>query len=69
MSDHIIELRDVRKSYGQVYALGGVDMHVDRAEVVGLVGATMERANPPSSRSSPGRCARPAAIFWCMARS
>jgi ABC-type sugar transport system ATPase subunit len=28
----------VRKSYGQVYALGGVNMHVDRAEVVGLVG-------------------------------
>ena len=38
MSNRIIELKDVRKSYGQVYALGGVDMHVDRAEVVGLVG-------------------------------
>ena len=38
MSDRIIELKDVRKSYGQVYALGGVNMHVDRAEVVGLVG-------------------------------
>ncbi len=38
MSDRIIELRDVRKSYGQVYALGGVSLHVDKAEVVGLVG-------------------------------
>src|SRR6478672_2029860 len=38
MADRIIELKDVRKSYGQVYALGGVDLHVDKAEVVGLVG-------------------------------
>jgi simple sugar transport system ATP-binding protein len=38
VTDRIIELRNVKKSYGQVYALGGVDLHVDRAEVVGLVG-------------------------------
>ena len=38
MADRIIELKDVRKSYGQVYALGGVDLHVDKSEVVGLVG-------------------------------
>jgi simple sugar transport system ATP-binding protein len=38
MSDRIVELKNITKSYGQVYALGGVDLHVDRAEVVGLVG-------------------------------
>lgn len=38
MSNRIIELRDIRKSYGQVYALGGVDLHVDTGEVMGLVG-------------------------------
>jgi simple sugar transport system ATP-binding protein len=38
VQDRIIELRDIKKSYGQVYALGGVDLHVDKAEVVGLVG-------------------------------
>ena len=38
MQDRIIELKDIKKSYGQVYALGGVDLHVDKAEVVGLVG-------------------------------
>ena len=38
MSKRIIELKDIKKSYGQVYALGGVDLHVDEAEVVGLVG-------------------------------
>ena len=38
MQDRIIELRDIRKSYGKVYALGGVDLHIDKAEVVGLVG-------------------------------
>jgi simple sugar transport system ATP-binding protein len=38
MSDRIIELKNIKKSYGQVYALGGVDLHVDKAEVVGLVG-------------------------------
>lgn len=38
MQDRIIELKGIKKSYGQVYALGGVDLHVDKAEVVGLVG-------------------------------
>jgi simple sugar transport system ATP-binding protein len=38
MGDRIIELKDIKKSYGQVYALGGVDLHVDKGEVVGLVG-------------------------------
>ncbi|TIN81407.1 MAG: sugar ABC transporter ATP-binding protein, partial [Mesorhizobium sp.] len=33
-----IELRDISKSYGQVYALGGVNLSVDRGEVVGLLG-------------------------------
>jgi simple sugar transport system ATP-binding protein len=38
MTKRIIELRNIKKSYGQVYALGGVDLFVDEAEVVGLVG-------------------------------
>lgn len=38
MSDRIVELKDIKKSYGKVYALGGIDLHVDKAEVVGLVG-------------------------------
>ena len=38
MQNRIIELKDIKKSYGQVYALGGVDLHVDQGEVVGLVG-------------------------------
>jgi len=38
MGERIIELKDIKKSYGQVYALGGVDLHVDKGEVVGLVG-------------------------------
>lgn len=38
MNERIIELKDIKKSYGQVYALGGVDLHVDKGEVVGLVG-------------------------------
>jgi len=38
MGNRIIELKDIKKSYGQVYALGGVDLHVDKGEVVGLVG-------------------------------
>ena len=37
MSKRIIDLKNITKSYGQVYALGGVDLHVDEAEVVGLV--------------------------------
>ncbi|TPL03403.1 ATP-binding cassette domain-containing protein [Mesorhizobium sp. B2-4-16] len=38
MGERIIELRDIKKSYGQVYALGGVNLSVDRGEVVGLIG-------------------------------
>ena len=38
MAEKLIELRDITKSYGNVYALGGVNLHVDRGEVVGLIG-------------------------------
>ena len=38
MAERIIEQRDISKSYGQVYALGGVNLSVDRGEVVGLIG-------------------------------
>lgn len=38
MTDHIIELRNITKSYGTIYALGGVSLHVDPGEVVGLLG-------------------------------
>ena len=38
MAERLIELRDITKSYGSVYALGGVNLHVDRGEVVGLIG-------------------------------
>ncbi len=38
MARHLIELRNITKSYGSVYALGGVSLHVDPGEVVGLIG-------------------------------
>jgi simple sugar transport system ATP-binding protein len=38
VADHLIELRDITKSYGSVYALGGVSLSVDEGEVVGLIG-------------------------------
>ncbi|THD41985.1 MAG: sugar ABC transporter ATP-binding protein [Bradyrhizobium sp.] len=38
MSGRVIELRDIKKSYGNVYALGGVDLWVDEGEVLGLIG-------------------------------
>jgi simple sugar transport system ATP-binding protein len=38
MLQHIIELKDITKSFGTVYALGGVSLHVDPGEVVGLLG-------------------------------
>jgi ABC-2 type transport system ATP-binding protein len=33
-----IEVRDLRKSYGDVEAVRGIDFHVDRGEVFGLLG-------------------------------
>jgi simple sugar transport system ATP-binding protein len=38
VAERLIELRDIKKSYGNVYALGGVSLHVDKGEVVGLIG-------------------------------
>lgn len=38
MSERLIELRNITKSYGRVFAVGGVSFHVDRGEVVGLLG-------------------------------
>jgi simple sugar transport system ATP-binding protein len=38
VSETLIELRNITKSYGRVYALGGVNFSVDRGEVVGLIG-------------------------------
>jgi simple sugar transport system ATP-binding protein len=38
MAQHIIELKNITKSFGTVCALGGVNLHVDPGEVVGLLG-------------------------------
>jgi simple sugar transport system ATP-binding protein len=38
ITEPIIELRNITKSYGTIYALGGVSLHVDPGEVVGLIG-------------------------------
>jgi simple sugar transport system ATP-binding protein len=38
MSERLIELRNITKSFGRVYALGGVNLSVDKGEVVGLIG-------------------------------
>jgi simple sugar transport system ATP-binding protein len=38
MHERLIELKDIAKSYGRVFAVGGVNFHVDRGEVVGLIG-------------------------------
>lgn len=38
MAQHVIELKNITKSFGTVYALGGVSLHVDPGEVVGLLG-------------------------------
>lgn len=38
MGERLIELREIKKSYGNVFAVGGVNLHVDRGEVVGLLG-------------------------------
>jgi simple sugar transport system ATP-binding protein len=38
VAETLIELRDITKSYGRVYALGGVNLTVRQGEVVGLIG-------------------------------
>jgi simple sugar transport system ATP-binding protein len=38
MAEHLIEFRNIKKSYGSVDALGGVDLYVEEGEVLGLIG-------------------------------
>ena len=38
MSDRVIDVRGLRKSYGDLEAVGGIDFHVDRGEVFALLG-------------------------------
>jgi ABC-2 type transport system ATP-binding protein len=38
MTERVIEVRGLRKSYGNVEAVAGVDLHVDRGEVFALLG-------------------------------
>jgi ABC-2 type transport system ATP-binding protein len=37
-TDRVIDVRDLRKSYGDVEAVKGIDLHVDRGEVFALLG-------------------------------
>ncbi|MHA7775247.1 ABC transporter ATP-binding protein [Roseibium sp. M-1] len=38
-SDHLLEVRNVETHYGKIIALRGVDLTVDRGEIVSLIGA------------------------------
>lgn len=38
MTERVIEVRGLRKSYGDVEAVAGIDLHVDRGEVFALLG-------------------------------
>jgi ABC-2 type transport system ATP-binding protein len=38
VAERVIEIRDLRKSYGDVEAVRGIDIDVDRGEVFGLLG-------------------------------
>jgi ABC-2 type transport system ATP-binding protein len=38
MTERVIDVRELRKSYGDVEAVAGVDLHVDRGEVFALLG-------------------------------
>ncbi len=38
MTDRVIQVEGLRKSYGDVEAVRGIDLHVDRGEVFALLG-------------------------------
>src|SRR5437867_8630091 len=38
MSERVVEVRDLRKTYGQVEAVRGISFHVDRGEVFAMLG-------------------------------
>jgi len=37
-ADHVLEMSNISKTFGEVQALQGVDFHVERNEIVGLLG-------------------------------
>jgi ABC-2 type transport system ATP-binding protein len=38
VAERVIEIEGLRKSYGDVEAVAGIDLHVDRGEVFALLG-------------------------------
>ena len=46
MKKNVIELTDIFKSYGNVKAVDGISLQVNKGEVFGLL-AQMEQANQP----------------------
>ncbi len=40
MTEHIVELEDIRKRYGDVVALDGVTLRVERGEHVSIIGSS-----------------------------
>ena len=38
MAERVIEIEGLRKSYGEVEAVAGIDVHVDRGEIFALLG-------------------------------
>ena len=54
MAERVIEVRGLRKSYGDVEAVAGIDLHVDRGEVFALLGpnGAARRRRPRSWRAT-----------------
>jgi len=38
MSERVVEVRDLRKTYGEVESVRGISFHVDRGEVFAMLG-------------------------------
>jgi ABC-2 type transport system ATP-binding protein len=38
MSERVVEVRDLRKTYGEVEAVRGISFHVERGEVFAMLG-------------------------------
>ncbi len=63
----MIDIKGITKSFGSLQVLKGIDLHIDKGEVVSIVGPSGASARLHSSRLSVPSTSLTVAASWLMA--
>jgi ABC-2 type transport system ATP-binding protein len=64
MSDKAIQVQDLHKDYGEVYAVQGVSFDIKKGEIFSLLGPNGAGKSTTISMISPAYCGRPKGMQW-----